>query len=74
MSGETEQPTPPENQPPIAGPLHMPDSARESYNAQSSTDQPGCAGLIIRGIAILVIGIFVLGGLIFATCLLSMRR
>lgn len=74
MSEEPEQQTPPENEPPAAGALHVPDSARESYNPQSSTDQPGCAGLIIRGVAIIVIGIFVLGGLIFATCLLSMRR
>ncbi|GEM_PF-6566681 len=74
MSEEPEQQTPPENQPPVAGPPDVPPSVREPYNASSSDQPPGCAGLIIRGVAIIVIGIFVLGGLIFATCLLSMRR
>lgn len=34
----------------------------------------GCLGMFLKGLAILVIGIFVLAGLVFATCFLSVRR
>jgi hypothetical protein len=62
----------PEQEPP-ADPPHRPDPP----SAQSNEPERGLDGcLILAGkvILVLVIGIFVLAGLVFATCFLAFRR
>jgi len=44
----------------------------DQYRPQGGLD--GCLAAIGKGILILVIGVFVLGGLVFATCFLGLQR
>jgi hypothetical protein len=66
MSDENENLPPPSE--PNAAPL-PPQSP-----PQGRGDPDGCMVAIGKAILVLVIGIFVLGALVFATCFLSMRR
>lgn len=50
------------------------DGIRPEPERRQQSELDGCLAAIGKGILILFIGIFVLGGLIFATCFLSLRR
>jgi hypothetical protein len=79
MNGPGETPTPdePPHQPaqPVAWrPEDMNYAADHIKPKPPQSELDGCLAVIGKIVLTLVIGIFLLGGLVFATCFLSMRR
>jgi len=79
MHGPGETPTPEEpprepTQPTAWHPEDMTYAADHLKAKRPQSELDGCLSVIGKIVLTLFVGIFLLGGLIFATCFLSMRR
>ncbi|HEY6893778.1 MAG TPA: hypothetical protein VI258_06405 [Rhodanobacteraceae bacterium] len=75
--GETPTPDEPPREPAQPGSWRPEDMTQAAGQMRAPTTQSGlggCLGILGKMVLTFIIGVFVLGGLIFATCFLAMQR